>query len=167
MEYAEETNLERGRDMANGTGTFGFRLGPDSGGAVKIEGLSKIRRELKQLGGDLDLVKGEFLAVNKAVAEIVIGDSKRYVPVDSGALARSIRNASTKTAAKVRVGSSGRGANKSAGDLVEYAGPIHFGWPARRIKPQPFIYEATDQRRNEIAMKYAERVTSIRAKYDL
>ena len=135
------------------TGTFGFRVGPDAGGSVKVEGLSKLRRELKALGGDLDLVKGEFLATNKAVAEIVIGDSKRYVPVDSGALATSIRNASTKTAAKIRVGSSGKKGSKSGGDLVEYAGPIHFGWPARRIKPQPFIYEATDQRRNEISMK--------------
>ena len=153
--------------MAN-TGTFGYRVGEDVAGGVKIEGLSKVRKDLKNLGGDLDLVKGEFLATNKKVAEIVLGDAKRYVPVLSGALAASMKNASTKTAAKIRVGSSGRGRKKSnSSDLVEYAGPIHFGWPKRRIKPQPFIYEAIDPRRNEIAKEYAERLTSIRNRYDL
>ena len=167
MECAEETKREEVDDMAN-TGTFGYRLGEDVAGGVKVEGLSAVRRDLKKLGGDLDLIKGEFLATNKKVAEIVLGDAKRYVPVLSGALAASMKNASTKTAAKIRVGSSGRGRKTSnSPDLVEYAGPIHFGWPKRRIKPQPFIYEAIDPRRNEIAQEYADRLTSIRNKYDL
>lgn len=142
--------------MANGT--FGYRLGEGAAGAVKIEGLSKVQRDLRSLGSDLDLVKGEFYQTNRKVAEIVMEGAKRYVPVSSGALAESMRNASTKKSAKVRVG------DKSN---VVYAGPIHFGWPARRIKPQPFIYEATDRRRAEVANLYAERLTSIRTKYDL
>lgn len=162
MESGNATNGDD-RDMASGT--FGYRLGDGAPGAVKVEGLSGIRRDLRALGGDLDLVKGEFLETNKRIAEIVIGDSKRYVPVLSGALAASIRQASTKTAAKIRVGSS-RGM-KGTSDLVEYAGPVHFGWPARRIKPQPFIYEAIDPRRNEIAMQYAQRITAVRNKYSL
>lgn len=152
------------------SGTFGYRLGDGAPGAVKIEGLSAVQRDLRGMGKDLDLVKGEFLATNRKVAEIVIEGSKKFVPVLSGALANSIRDASTKKSAKIRVGSRGGGkryGSSSAGDVVEYAGPIHFGWPLRRIKPQPFIYEATDQRRSEIAMKYAERITSIRNKYDL
>lgn len=167
--------MER-RNYANGelddmaSGTFGYRLGDGAPGAVKIEGLSAVQRDLRGMGKDLDLVKGEFLATNRKVAEIVIEGSKKFVPVLSGALANSIRDASTKKSAKIRVGSSGGGkryGTSSRGDVVEYAGPIHFGWPLRRIKPQPFIYEATDQRRSEIAMKYAERITSIRNKYDL
>jgi hypothetical protein len=167
--------MER-RNYANGelddmaSGTFGYRIGDGAPGAVKIEGLSAVQRDLRGMGKDLDLVKGEFLATNRKVAEIVIEGSKKFVPVLSGALANSIRDASTKKSAKIRVGSRGGGKRygaSSAGDVVEYAGPIHFGWPARRIKPQPFIYEATDQRRSEIAMKYAERITSIRNRYDL
>jgi len=177
--------MER-RNYANGelddmaSGTFGYRLGDGAPGAVKIEGLSAVQRDLRGMGKDLDLVKGEFLATNRKVAEIVIEGSKKFVPVLSGALANSIRDASTKKSAKIRVGSSGGGRRyyggratglrtpkSEGGEVVEYAGPIHFGWPARRIKPQPFIYEATDQRRSEIAMKYAERITSIRNKYDL
>jgi len=138
------------------TGTFGFR--EDREGAVTIEGLSKVQRDLRKLGGDLDLVKGEFLTTNKKVAEVIIEGSKRFVPVQSGALAESIRQASTKKSAKVRVGD---------GSNVPYAGPIHFGWPKRRIKPQSFIYDAIDGRRAEVAMLYAERVTQIRNKYDL
>lgn len=140
------------------SGTFGYRLGNGAAGAVKIEGLSGLQRDLRKLGGDLDLVKGEFYATNRRVAEIVIEGSKKFVPVQTGALAESMRNASTKKSAKVRVGDRSN---------VLYAGPIHFGWPARRIKPQPFIYEATDRRRNEVAMMYAERLTAIRRKYDL
>jgi hypothetical protein len=87
--------------MASTSGTFGYRLGDGVAGAVKVEGLSKIRRDLRSLGGDLDLVKGEFLETNKKVAEVVLGDAKRFVPVLSGALANSMKNASTKTAAKI------------------------------------------------------------------
>jgi hypothetical protein len=142
--------------MAN-TGTFGYRLTPDAPGGVKIEGLSKLQRDLRALEGDLDLVKGEFLDTNKKVAEIVIGDTKKFVPVLSGALAQSIRNASTKKSAKIRAGTA----------AVPYAGPIHFGWPSRRIRPNAFIYEAVDGRRAEVENIYAERVTQIRNKYDL
>jgi len=138
------------------TGTFGFRT--DLEGGLKVEGLSAVQRDLRKLGGDLDLNKTEFLATNKRVAELVIGGSKKFVPVLTGALAESIRNASTKKSAKVRVG------DKSG---VPYAGPIHFGWPNRRIKPQPFIYEAIDGRRAEVAMLYAERLNQIRNRYNL
>ena len=136
------------------TGTFGYRSDRESG--VKIEGLSAVQRDLRKLGGDLDLVKGEFLATNKKVAEIVIEGSKRFVPVQSGALAESIRQASTKKSAKVRVGTPTQ---------VPYAGPIHFGWPKRRIKPQSFIYDAIDGRRNEVAQLYAQRLTEIQNRY--
>jgi len=162
------------------SGTFGYRLGDGAPGAVKIEGLSAVQRDLRNLGKDLELVKGEFLETNKKVAEVVIDGAKRFVPVLSGALAASIKNASTAKSAKIRVGSRGGGKRyyggratgrrterTAGGDIVEYAGPIHFGWPRRRIKPNPFIYEATDGRRREIAMEYAERLTQIRAKYDL
>lgn len=140
------------------SGTFGYRLGDGAAGAVKIEGLSGVQRDLRKLGGDLDLVKGEFYETNRRVAEIVIGDAKKHVPILSGALADAMKNASTKKSAKVRVG------NRTN---VLYAGPIHFGWPARRIKPQPFIYEATDDRRNEIAAAYERRLSEVRRKYDL
>ena len=68
-----------------------------------------------------------------------------------------MRAASTMTSGKVRLGNS----------KVLYAGAIHFGWPARRIKPQPFIYDALDGRRNEVAQLYATRIDQLVRRYDL
>jgi hypothetical protein len=152
------------------TGTFGYRIQEGRQVAVKVEGLSQTRKALKNLSDDLKLAKGEFKDANKQVAEVVIGEAKRYVPVLSGALAASLRDASTVKSARVRAGGalsqnvqeivSGRGG-------VEYAGPIHFGWPKKRIRPNPFIYDAIDRRRNEVAQKYADRLSEIRFRYDL
>lgn len=137
-------------------GTFGFRATPTD--AVKIEGLSKLQRDLRKLSTEaLDLNKLEFLATNKKVAEIIIGDSKKFVPVLSGALAQSVRNVSTKKSAKVRAGSV----------AVPYAGPIHFGWPSRGIRPNPFFYDAIDRRRQEVFDTYGNLIDDLTKKYDL
>jgi len=138
------------------TGTFGFRANPRD--PIKITGLSEVQRNLRKLSTDaLDLNKTEFLETNKQVAEIVINESKKYVPFLTGALAAAIRNASTKKSAKVRAGNV----------AVPYAGPIHFGWPARSIKPNTFLYEAIDARKSEVANRYSELVSDLITKYDL
>jgi len=138
------------------TGTFGFRANPSD--SVKIEGLSKLQKDLRKLSTDaLDLNKEEFLATNKKVAEIIIGESKKFVPVLTGALAQSVRNASTKKSAKVRAGSV----------AVPYAGAIHFGWPSRGIRPNPFLYDAIDRRRDEVRDRYVDLIDALTKKYDL
>ena len=138
------------------SGTFGFRA--DSRDPIKITGLSEVQRNLRKLSTDaLDLNKTEFLETNKQVAEIVINETKKYVPFLTGALAAAIRNASTKKSAKVRAGNA----------AVPYAGPIHFGWPSRSIKPNTFLYEAIDARKSEVANRYAELVSDLIVKYDL
>lgn len=141
------------------TGTFGFRT--DREGGVKIEGLASVQSQLRKMSGDVDYQATEFLSVNKAIASAVAGDAKSFVPVLSGALAASIREAATKKSARVKAGG-GRG--KSG---VPYAGPIHFGWPARRIKPQPFFYDAIDRRRDEIKKRYEGLVDDLIKKHDL
>ncbi len=138
------------------TGTFGFRVEGAQGG-VKIENLAKVRRELKKLSSDVDYRAMEFLPVNKSIAAAVLGDAKAYVPVLSGDLSGTMRAAATKTSARVKAG------YKS----IPYAGPIHFGWPARRIKPQPFFYDAIDKRRDDIKRRYDNLVKDLIKKYDL
>ena len=137
------------------TGTFGYRTARE--GAVKVEGLSSVQRQLKKLSEDVDYQAAEFLSVNKTIAAAVAGDSKKFVPVLSGALAASLREAATKKSARVKAG----------GGAVQYAGPIHFGWPARRIVPQPFIYDAVDLRRDEIRERYEKLVDDLIKKHDL
>jgi hypothetical protein len=137
------------------TGTFGFRL-EGREGQVAVEGLNKVRRDLKKLAKDVDY-GDQFLAVNKTLADAVAGDSKNYVPVLTGALKGTIRAAASKTSGRVKVGYK----------AVPYAGPIHFGWPARFIKPQPFIYDAIDKRRAEIKDRYEQLITKLIRENDL
>ena len=138
------------------SGTFGFRAKPSE--AIKVTGLSKVQRDLRKLSTDaLDLNKSEFLETNKQVAEIIINESKKYVPVVSGALAAALKNKSTKKSAKVG----------TTYAKMPYGGPIHFGWPKRAIKPNPFFYDAIDSRRNEVRQRYDSLVSSLITKYDL
>lgn len=146
--------------MAPRSGTFGYRV-TGREGQVKVEGLNKVRRDLKNLADDVDYRAIEFLPVNKTIADTVARDAGNYVPFLTGTLAGTIRAAATKTSARVKAGG-GRGSGR-----VEYAGPIHFGWPARFIKPQPFFYDAIDKRRGEIKDRYDDLVKKLIKKYDL
>lgn len=137
------------------TGTFGYRTNREGG--IKVEGLASVQRQLRKLSDDVDYQAEEFLTANKEIANFVKSDAMRFVPVLSGALSASLREAATKKSAKVKAG----------GGKVAYAGPIHYGWPARRITPQPFFLDAIDQRRDEIKKRYEEMVDKLIKKYDL
>jgi hypothetical protein len=111
---------------------------------IQVEGAVELRRALKRMGADLkDLTK-----INREAAEVVAGDARSNAPRLTGKLAGSIKGRATKTRATVTAGSR----------FIPYAGPIHFGWPARNISPQPFLYDAIDRRRDEVVRKYQERV---------
>lgn len=99
--------------------------------------------------------RDDMKETHKKAAAIVIDGAKRFVPVRTGRLAASIRDGSTQRMGRVRVGSAS----------VPYAGPIHFGWPSRAIKPQPFIYDALDGRRDEVVRVYVRRIDSLTVKY--
>lgn len=136
------------------SGLVGYRIDSRREGALQIEGLREVRRDLKKFS---ESSKKDLKLTHLKAAEIVVADAKRLVPFRSGKLAASIRAAATVSGGRVRVGSAS----------VPYAGPIHFGWPARKIKPQPFVYDALDPRRNEIAQLYAERISQLIDRYDL
>lgn len=103
---------------------------------VKIEGMRNLRRTLKQAGDDLT----ELKEVNKAAAEIAATRAKGWAPIVSGQLAATVRSSGTKTAGIVRAGN-----NRKSSTGVPYAAPIHWGWPARNIKANPFLsYSAQD-----------------------
>lgn len=133
-----------------GAGLYGFRL--EGRGAQQIEGLKEVNAALRSMSKD---TRDDMKATHKKAAAIVIAGAKRFVPVRTGRLAESIRDGSTQRMGRVRVGSAS----------VPYAGPIHFGWPARSIKPQPFIYDALDGRRDEVVKVYVQRIDSLTVKY--
>jgi hypothetical protein len=99
---------------------------------VEVQGLRTLRRTLKEAGHSLD---HEFRDAHKAVADIVVRAARPRTPVgpDAGGHMRDdIRGAGQAAAAVVRVGRASR----------PYPGVIHWGWPARHIPAQPWLYDA-------------------------
>ena len=121
--------------------------------SIKATGVKELRRELRRMGDDLEDLK----TLNLDVATLVSDRAKDIVPRRTGNLADTIRPSGTKTAGRVRAGFK----------RVPYAGVIHFGFPARRIQPQPFLYDALDQRRGEVFDAYFKGVKKIQRKAGL
>lgn len=96
--------------------------------AVRVEGLGKLRRELRAVAGDLDDLK----TAHATAAALVAAAAAARAPRRSGALASSIRGNRAASRATVRGG----------GARVPYAGPIHWGWPDRGIPARPFVVDA-------------------------
>jgi len=120
--------------------------------AVGLENGRELRKNLKAAGDGITQLK----ALHKALADDVAGTARTKVPVRSGRLQASIRGAGLQTKALVRAGN-----NRKSMSGVPYALPIHFGWSARNIRPQPFLYEALDARRQEVIGTYNAEIKSL------
>jgi len=114
-----------------------------AGRQVSVDGARELRKALKTVG---DEAKAGLKDVNLEVAEIVARAAVTKVPSRSGALRETVRAAGAQTRASVKAGFK----------KVPYAGVIHFGWPARGILPQPFLYDALDARRDEVMDAYTD-----------
>ena len=121
--------------------------------AITIHGLREIRRNLD----GLDDAIADLKAIHEEAAGLVEAAASPLVPRRSGTLAGTLRSSGTKTGARVKAGYK----------RVPYAGPIHFGWPARGIRPQPFLYDALDRRRNAVVDLYEDRVDKLISKHHL
>lgn len=97
---------------------------------VKLEGMRNLRRTMRAAGDDL----GELKEINAQAAGIAADRAKGWAPVVSGRLSASVRSSGTKTAGIVRAGN-----NRKTASGVPYAAPIHWGWPSRNIKANPFL----------------------------
>jgi len=137
--------------------------------SVHVVGLRQFTKEIKQLG---DAAVNDLKAAHEAAAKIVYEAAKPKAPVHGsvsvisgkpywqkpshkpGYMADSLRYSGTQRGGFVRAGKK----------LVPYAGPVHFGWPSRPdigkrwfggpIKPNPFLFEALDERREEVAVAF-------------
>jgi hypothetical protein len=115
--------------------------------AVEVQGLRTLRKNLKAAGVSLQDLKD----AHAAVARVVVAAAAPRVPVRTGRLAGTLRGAGQQGAAVV---SAGRAA-------VPYAGPIHWGWPARGIKAQPFIQDAAVASREQWTGTYLSALEKI------
>ena len=123
----------------------------------EIVGDRQFQRQLKRLDTLVDDLK-EF---HTDLGELVMREALTRVPVRSGDLRDTVRSSGTKTRATVRAGYK----------AVPYAGPLHFGWPTRPapalgwrggpIRPNPFLYDALDDRRDEVIKAYDDKIEEL------
>lgn len=128
---------------------------------VRIEGMQELRKKIRGITNDLDRdgAKGALAGLNLAAAKVVEGKATAIVPRRTGRLASTLRAAGTQRQARVRAGYRRQGFN--------YAGPIHFGWYAQGIRPQPFLYDALDARRNQVLDVYDNGIDRLIKQYGL
>jgi len=115
--------------------------------AIQVTGAKELRRALQHMGNDLS----DLRSINLAAAKEVSDKAQDKAPHRSGTLAKSVRPTATKQSGKVVAGRT----------RVPYAGVIHFGWPRHNIAPQPFLFNALDDRREAVADRYRERVDAL------
>ena len=94
-------------------------------GAFKVTGDERLAATMHAAGDQL----ADLRAVNNRVGDLVAGAARPRVPIRSGRLASSLHPVAV--ADKVTITSS-----------APYAGPIHWGWPARHIVGRPFLSDA-------------------------
>lgn len=119
---------------------------------MRVIGGAKLRREMKQAGVDVT----DLQEAHKNTAKIVETRARGTVPTDSGKLASTMRSAGTKTMSVIRAGN-----NRKTNAGVPYAAPIHWGWPARNIEPQPWLVEAAADTEPEWFADYTKSIDEI------
>jgi hypothetical protein len=150
---------------------------------VRVVGLKQFQKELRALGSD---AQDDLKRAHADAAKIVEDAARPKVPVSTGG--RSVISGtpywppgpSKSGAFRDTLRSSGqrRGGYVRAGKkLVPYAGPVHFGWPNRPnpakgwrggpIRPNPFLYDALDDRREQVAVAFAGYIDDIRRKHGI
>ena len=145
---------------------------PLKANSVKIEGAKELRRRLSVLGAGFDDLKQLHEDLAQMVADTAADrapyKTKRPNAIYQTHLRETIRASGTKTAGRVRAGFKSK---------APYAFPIHFGWATRPdankgwrggpISPNPFLYDALDERRNEVLNAYFQGVKKIQRKAGL
>lgn len=126
----------------------------DRGGKIEISGLKEAQKALRTLSKES---RDKMKETHRKAGQIIVEAATPLVPRETGALLASIKSAPLQRQGRVRLGSA----------ALPYAGPIHFGWPARNIKPNPFIYEVLDGRRAEVSRLYEDRINQLIKQNDL
>jgi len=119
----------------------------------EIENVDQLRKALRQVSDHLEVLK----EANQQAAQIVTVEAIGKAPRRSGALAASGRPSAGPNGATITFGS----------PRVPYANPIHWGWRARNIKPQPFAIQAAEATRPAWFRQYEENIMAIIRREDL
>lgn len=118
---------------------------------VVTKGLGKTLRAMEKAGADSQDMKELMFQLGTLVVRAA------DPPVLTGRMAGTIRAGKGKTKAVVRAG----------GARAPYAPVTHYGWPARNIKPQPFLLQALQSERSDILSQLDQGIDDILRKNDL
>ena len=112
---------------------------------IEILGLTELEEKLSNLDVKLSRALDEAL---EEIAEKIRDDAKSLVPVDTGALKKSIR-IEKKGKLQVSIVAGGGGViNPRTGREVDYAGFVEFG--TSHMSPQPYMQPALEKNRDEL-----------------
>lgn len=111
---------------------------------VTIQGAEELRRTLKRAADQVSDMTG----TNQQAASRLGAAASARAPRRTGALAGSMRATATPTQARVEF-------------PIVYANPIHWGWPARNIRSNPFATTALEQTQAVTVGLYEKRVDQI------
>lgn len=106
--------------------------------AFRVDGLNRAIRAATKAGADSENMR----ELMHSIGEIVAGRGRALAPARSRHMRDSIRAGRGKTKAVVRTGFESK--------RLPYAGVVHYGWPARHIKPSNFMLKAIEQTRGEV-----------------
>jgi hypothetical protein len=96
---------------------------------IRVEGLRELNRALRAVPPEY---RKEQKEIHRKAAEPVAQAARPRAPHLTGRLEQSIRALGSQRAGTVAAG----------GARLPYAPPIHWGWPAHNIAPQPFLVDA-------------------------
>ena len=149
---------------------------------VSVVNQRKVEKALRAIGND---AVADLKKAHAESARIVERAAKPKVPVRSGntsqvsgrpywpgdrsrspgALKGTLRSGASARAGVVRIGKK----------LVPYAGPVHYGWVTRPnpskgwlggpIPPNPFLYDALDERRAEVEATFYRYLEDIKKRH--
>lgn len=124
-----------------------------------VLGVKDVSRRIRRLEDAVSKTsaRSELKSIHAESAKIVEKDAVPRVPARSGQLRSTLRSSGTARTGVVRAGY----------QRVPYAGVVHFGWPARNIPPQPFLYDAKDARRGQVYDLFQRRLNDLVRKFDL
>lgn len=100
---------------------------------VRVVGAAQLRRTMRKAGQSLDDLKRANAAAAALVATVARQPGR--APRRTGRLAGTVRG--NRAAGRATISAGGFG--------VQYARPIHWGWRARGIEPQPWISQAAQE----------------------
>lgn len=128
------------------------RIGnPSAPVAMSITGLAELQRALAALPGEKTNRALGSAAKNAAELHIV-PTMRSAAPRLEGSLGNSVRALSSAVRTQIAVGN-----NTS----VPYAGPINFGWAARNIRPQEFIYSSIAKETEDFLNEYWKAIDTL------